>query len=155
MEGSMADEKDEKEEKERHEHEKDDEKREEKSPEEKWRRDPVGSVIWACILIWAGVVLMLNNAGTLVSLRDSLNLERLEAWSVILLGAGLILLGEIAVRLAMPVYRRPIVGTLILAVILIGAGVQQITNKDVVWALALIAIGIGLLFRGAFRGNRL
>jgi energy-converting hydrogenase Eha subunit E len=97
----------------------------------------------------------LNNAGTLVSLRDSLNLERLEAWSVILLGAGLILLGEIAVRLAMPVYRRPIVGTLILAVILIGAGVQQITNKDVVWALALIAIGIGLLFRGAFRGNRL
>jgi hypothetical protein len=56
MEGSMADEKDEKEEKERHEHEKDDEKREEKSPEEKWRRDPVGSVIWACILIWAGVV---------------------------------------------------------------------------------------------------
>ena len=45
----MADEKDieKKEEKE----EKEDEKREEKSPDEKWRRDPLGSLVWACILI--------------------------------------------------------------------------------------------------------
>ena len=143
----MADEKEEKEEKERQ----GDEKQEEKSPDEKWRRDPLGAVVWACILIWAGVVLMLENAGTLGSIRDSLSLEKLEVWPVISLGVGVILLGEIVVRLIMPEYRRPIVGTLILAVIFLGAGVQQITNKDIVWALVLIAIGIGLLFRGAFR----
>ena len=143
----MADEKEEKEEKERQA----DEKHEEKSPDEKWRRDPLGAVVWACILIWAGVVLMLSNAGTLGSIADSLSLEKLEAWPVISLGIGAILLGEIVVRLIMPVYRRPIIGTLILAVIFLGAGVQQITNKDIVWALVLIAIGIGLLFRGAFR----
>jgi hypothetical protein len=31
--------------------------------------------------------------------------------------------------------------------------VQQITNKDIVWALVLIALGAGLLLRGAFRGR--
>ncbi len=131
----------------------DDEKHEEKTPDEKWGRDPLGSLVWACILIWAGVVLLLNNAGTLANLRDSLNLSKLDVWPVIVLGAGVILLGEILVRLAVPSYRRPITGTLILAVILIGIGVQQITNKDVVWALVLIAIGAGLLLRGAFRGR--
>lgn len=138
-------------EKEKEKDEKEDEKREEKTPDEKWRRDPLGSLVWACILIWAGVVLLFSNAGTLDTLRDNLNLDKLEAWPVILFGAGVILLGEIVVRLAVPTYRRPITGTLILAVILLGVAVQQITNKDVVWALVLIAIGAGLLLRGAFR----
>lgn len=130
-----------------------DEKHEEKTPDEKWRRDPLGSLVWACILIWAGVVLLLNNAGTLANLRDSLNLSKLDVWPVIVLGAGVILLGEILIRLAVPSYRRQITGTLILAVIFIGIGVQQITNKDIVWALVLIALGAGLLLRGAFRGR--
>jgi hypothetical protein len=42
---------------------------------------------------------------------------------------------------------------LILAVILIGIGAEQITNKEVIWALVLIAVGAGLLIRGAFRGR--
>lgn len=140
----MADEKEEK-------NEKEDEKREEKSPEEKWRRDPLGSLIWACILIWAGVVLLLETTGTLDNIRDSLNLEKLEAWPVILLGAGVIILGEILIRLVVPAYRRQVTGSLILAVVLIGIGAQQITGKDLIWALILIAIGAGLLIRGAFR----
>jgi hypothetical protein len=97
--------------------------------------------------------LLLENTGTLANLRDSLNLSKLEAWPVIVLGAGAILLGEIFIRLAVPTYRRPVTGTLILAVILIGIGVQQITNKDIVWALVLIVLGAGLLLRGAFRGR--
>ena len=147
----MADEKDieKKEEKE----EKEDEKREEKSPDEKWRRDPLGSLVWACILIWAGVVLLLETTGSLTNLRDSLNLEKLEAWPLILFGAGVIILGEIVIRLTVPAYRRSITGSLILAVIFIGVGVQNITNKDIVWALVLIAIGAGLLFRGFFRSR--
>ena len=146
----MADEKeDEKKEK----NEKDDEKHEEKSPDEKWRRDPLGSLIWACILIWAGIVLLLETTGALENLRDSLNVEKLEAWPVIALGAGLILLGEIVIRLLVPTYRRPIIGTLILAVILLGIGSEQITGKEVIWALILIALGAGLLIRGAFRGR--
>ena len=146
----MADEKeDEKKEK----NEKDDEKHEEKSPDEKWRRDPLGSLIWACVLIWAGIVLLLETTGALENLRDSLNVEKLEAWPVIALGAGVILLGEIVIRLLVPAYRRPIVGTLILSGILIGIGSEQITGKEVIWALILIVLGAGLLIRGAFRGR--
>ncbi len=146
----MADEKDEKEEEK---HRSEDEKKEEKSPDEKWRRDPLGSLIWACVLIWAGIVLLLETTGALENLRDSLNVEKLEAWPVIALGAGVILLGEIVIRLLVPTYRRPIVGTLILAVILLGIGSEQITGKEVIWALILIALGAGLLIRGAFRGR--
>ena len=50
-------------------------KQEEKSPEEKYygekeyeekyRRDPLGTIVWAVILIWAGVVFMANNLGYL------------------------------------------------------------------------------------------
>jgi hypothetical protein len=150
LEGSMADEKDEKEEEK---HSNEDEKREEKSPDEKWRRDPLGSLIWACVLIWAGIVLLLETTGALENLRDSLNVEKLEAWPVIALGAGVILLGEIVIRLLVPAYRRPIVGTLILSGVLIGIGSEQITGKEVIWALILIALGAGLLIRGAFRGR--
>lgn len=146
----MADEKDEKEEEK---HSNEDEKREEKSPDEKWRRDPLGSLIWACVLIWAGIVLLLETTGALENLRDSLNVEKLEAWPVIALGAGVILLGEIVIRLLVPAYRRPIVGTLILSGVLIGIGSEQITGKEVIWALILIALGAGLLIRGAFRGR--
>ncbi len=147
----MADEKD----NEKQANEKEDEKRDEKSPDEKWRRDPLGSLIWACILIWAGVVLLLQTTGALANLRDSLNVAKLDAWPVIAFGAGVIILGEILIRLTVPAYRRPITGSLILAVILIGVGVEQITNKEIVWALALIALGAGLLLRGAFRGRSL
>jgi Ca2+/Na+ antiporter len=147
----MADEKEK--EKEEEKDEKENEKQEEKSPDEKWRRDPLGSLIWACILIWVGVVLLLENLGTLANIRDGLNLEELQVWPVIALGAGLIFLGEIVIRLMVPAYRRPIIGTLILAVILIGVGAEQITGKEVIWALILIALGTGLLVRGAFRGR--
>jgi hypothetical protein len=147
----MSDEKEN--EKEEEKHGKEDEKQEEKSPDEKWRRDPLGSLVWACVLIWAGLVLLLETTGTLSNLRDSLNVDKLEAWPVIALGVGVILLIEIAIRLTMPAYRRQVVGTLILAVILIGVGAEQITNKEVIWALLLIALGAGLLIRGAFRGR--
>lgn len=132
---------------------KEDEKHEEKAPDEKWRRDPVGTLIWACILIWAGVVLLLQTSGTLTTIRDNLNIPRLDAWPLIAIGAGLLLVVELFIRMSVPSYRRPITGTLILAVILIGAGVQQITNKEIVWALLLIVLGGGLLLRGAFRGR--
>jgi hypothetical protein len=143
----------EKDEKDTEKDEKEDEKREEKSPDEKWRRNPLGSLVWACILIWAGIVLMLETTGALANIRENLSLEKLEAWPVIALGAGVILLIEIFIRLMVPAYRRPVIGTLILSMILIGTGSEQITGKEWIWALILIALGAGLLIRGAFRGR--
>ncbi len=76
------------------EEEKEEEKRHEKGPEEKnwdekWRRDPLGSLIWALILIWAGVALLLSNMGLLFRIPG------LEVWELIFLGAGVLILAEV------------------------------------------------------------
>src|SRR5512136_1586374 len=125
----------------RREKEEKEEKREEKNWEEKWRRDPLGGIVWAGILIWAGLVLLADN------LRLLAPFERLEAWAIILIGAGLILLLEVAVRLLVPAYRRAVIGTLILGLILIAAGLGEIVSWDVIGPLALILFGAYILLR--------
>jgi hypothetical protein len=145
--------------------EKDKEKREEKSPQEKnwdekWRRDPLGSVVWAVIFIWAGLVFLASNLGFLNSLYSRTTgisgfgfPFRLEAWSLVLAGAGVILLIEVVVRLLVPEYRRPVGGTLILGFILIGVGLGDLISWSVIWPLIIIAFGLSIIFRG-FLGRR-
>jgi vacuolar-type H+-ATPase subunit I/STV1 len=135
--------------------EKEMEKKEEKGAEEKWRRDPLGSIIWALILIWAGVVFLLDNLGYLDSIKETLSLEGIVfwpfgagVWGLILLGAGVILLGEVFIRLVIPAYRRPVTGTIILAFIFIGLGLSNMISWTLIWALVLIAIGLSIIVRG-------
>jgi hypothetical protein len=76
---------------------------EEKSYEEKYRRDPLGTLIWAVILIWAGVVMLANNFGMLDRIRfrfADLPFDIpfiADAWPFIFLGAGVILLIEVLI----------------------------------------------------------
>lgn len=144
--------------------EKDLAKHEEKSAEEKWRRDPLSAVVWALILIWAGVVLLAANLGFLDSinafLREaglrtpelpiSLPFMNLSAWSLVFLGAGVLLLAEVVVRLLFPAYRRPILGTAILAIIFLGMGLG---TWGLIWPLVLIVVGIAIVLGGLFRGK--
>jgi hypothetical protein len=135
--------------------EKDREKREEKSAEEKYRRDPLSAIIWAFILIWAGLVLLADNLGYLDQVRSALAMESpawLErigagAWPLIFLGAGVILLIEVLIRLLVPAYRRSVTGTIILAVIFIGIGLGNLTNWYIIWPLIIIAIGLSIIVR--------
>jgi hypothetical protein len=145
--------------------EKDREKRDEKSPqekswEEKYRRDPVSSVSWAAILVWAGLVLLADNLGLLSGIQvigerlpGFAFLGRMEAWSMIFIGAGIIVLAGALVRLMVPEYRQPLTGTLILGLVLIGIGFGNIFGVSIVWPLILIAIGLGILLRGFQRGR--
>jgi hypothetical protein len=110
--------------------------------EEKWRRDPLNAITWAAILIWAGVVLLVENAGLLA------RYEGWEAWSFILLGAGVIVLLKAVVSAAVPEYRRPVGGDIVLGFILIGVGLGDLVGWTVVGPLVLIAIGISILLRG-------
>jgi hypothetical protein len=121
--------------------------KEEKSWDEKWQRDPLGTLVWAAILVWAGLVLLASNLGLLA------RIEKLDTWNLIFIGAGLIILLEVVVRLLLPDYRRPVIGSIILAVLLLAIGLGNLINWGIIWALALIAIGVLIIFRGMFRGR--
>lgn len=147
----MADEKDEKA------SEKEMEKR-----EEKWERDPLGAIIWALILIWAGVVLLVTTTGNLdifTNILTSLGIEPVEfpieidflpygAWSVFFFGAGLILVFELIIRVIVPSYRRRIVGTAIVMVVFFGLATG---NWLLIGPLILIAIGLSIIVGGLTR----
>jgi len=127
------DEKFEKEEKER--------EKEEKSWEEKWREDPLSAVVWALILVWAGIALLIGNL-------DALQDTALEGWNLVFAGAGVILLLEVVVRLLVPAYRQPVIGGLILGFVFLAIGLGDLGIWDAIWPLAIILIGVALLLRG-------
>lgn len=143
--------------------EKDIEKREEKSAEEKWQRDPLSALVWAFILIWAGVVLLASNLGAfdlITEFADRLPFDLadmpwesgfvpVEAWTVFWLGAAAILLIEVVIRLLVPHYRRSVTGTLVLAVVFLGLAIGR---WECIGPLVLIAIGVGIVLR-SFRSK--
>jgi hypothetical protein len=135
----------------------DEKSREEKSWEEKGRNDPITAVIWAMILIYAGVILLADNLGYLetwlTNLAAATNLPflaDLPVWSVILLGAGIILLVEVLIRLLIPEYRRGVGGTIIGAFILIALSLGNLVGWTLVLPLVVIGIGLSILVRGLF-----
>ncbi|OGO67395.1 MAG: hypothetical protein A2Z37_17510 [Chloroflexi bacterium RBG_19FT_COMBO_62_14] len=144
---------------EKHEEKRDEKAVEEKEWEEKRRRDPLGALIWPIILVWAGLVFLAGNLGLLGRFAvgglgfESVAGGRLGAWSLVLLGAGVIILMEVAIRIAVPAYRRPVTGSIILAAIFIGLGLGDMTNWGVVWAVLLIILGLSMLVRSSFRSR--
>ncbi len=133
-----------------------DEKQEEKQREkdEKNRSDPLSTAVWGAIIIWAGLVLLLDNMGLLSSLGlggtelPGLLPLRLQAWGLIFTGAGVIVFVEVAIRLLVPAYRRHVYGSVILGFVFLGIGLGNLVNWGVIWALALIGIGLLVLLRG-------
>jgi hypothetical protein len=135
----------------RHEEKEEEKRREkdEKSQEEKWRRDPLSAIVWACILIWAGAVLLLSNLNYLPRIPGL----PMNEWSLIFLGAGIIILLEVVIRLVMPEHRRGIVSSLIVAIVFIGIGGGGSIGWGFLWGFGLIALGVAVLL-GGFRGRR-
>ncbi len=77
----------------------------------------------------------------------------LGAWPLIFLGAGVIILIEVLIRLTVPDYRRPVGGNLFLAAIFFGIGLGGVFGWNITWPLILIALGIIFLLRGFWRGR--
>ena len=119
------------------------EEKDEKSRDEKWRRDPLGGIVWAIILIWGGIVFL---ASSMKLLRG---LEFRSDWGLFFIGAGVILLMEVLLRLLIPEYRRPFVGTIILGVVFIAIGLERLGTLVVDWgvfaAIGLIVGGVAIL----------
>jgi len=128
--------------------EKDENSRKEKTRDEKWRRDPIDPISWAAVFIWAGLCLLAETTNW-----GPNTFSWWDTWSVILAGAGAIFILFALARLAIPEYRRPVTGNLILGAILLGAGLRALTNWS--WgglgAILLILVGLIILFGGMFR----
>jgi hypothetical protein len=122
-------------------HEKEDEKRNEKQWDEKFKKDPVRGISFAIILIWGGIVALI---GTLV------DATWWKGWAVFFTGTGVILLLKAIFRLR-PEYRRPIGGTVIIGLILLGVGLGDQLGWNIIWPVILIAIGVILVGRIFFR----
>ena len=156
MSNQSMDEKQERDEKREEKDEKEVMKRDEKTIEEKYRDDPLGGVTWAAILIWAGLTFLAQNMGwlariTINQLPEGWHVETIEAWTVIFIGAGVILLINALVRVVIPAYRSPVGGTIILAAVFLGIGLGNLFGWAVVWPIILIALGISVLLRGIVR----
>ena len=118
--------------------------KDEKSRGEKSRgSDSLSTVIWGAIFVWAGIVLLAENLGYLANF--TLGTETLQAWNVILAGAGVIVLVEVVIRLVTPAYRRRVTGSLIFGIILLAVGLGGAFGWNIIWPLILILIGLSVL----------
>ena len=124
------------------------EKGRDESWDEKFRRDPLNAAGWAFLFIWAGLVLLAENMGVLDNLRAGL-----DAWSVIFIGAGVLVLLGVLIRLFVPAYRRPVGGSIVFGFILLGIGLGEVVGWIAIWPLILIGIGVSWLLR-MFLGGR-
>jgi len=122
------------------------EKNRNESWDEKWRRDPVDAAVWAIILIWVGLVWLAANLGWLKGIA-----ENDKAWAIGFLGAGVIVLLGVLLRLMVPAYRRPVIGSVILGVVFLGIGLTQFVQGVAIGAIVLIGIGLVILLGGLFR----
>jgi len=107
-------------------------------------RDLVNTITWAACFVWAGLVLI----------PDKLNFITASVswgvWSLIFVGIGIIvLLGMLLCRIY-PKYNRPMGKRLILALVLMGIGLQGVVGWRIIWPIILIAIGVSIALRGIF-----
>ncbi len=134
--------------------------KEDEKQEEKHNQDPLSSLAWALILIWAGLVFLASNLGWLdrievqLVLPEGLAFLGLRTWYVIALGAGVILFAEALLRTFVPAYRSSTGGSYFLAAIFLGIGLSGIFGWQLIWPLVLIGLGLTALANALIRSRR-
>jgi hypothetical protein len=113
---------------------------------EKGDQDRLGQASGALVLIWLGTSFLLASLGIW---------EWVNVWGYFLGGLGVIILLETLVRAVIPAYRRPILGRLIGAIVLISLGFGGILGLGTWWPLVVIIIGLSMLLGAVTRGRSL
>ena len=120
-------------------------KAEQEKLQEKAERKRLEGMWWAAVLIWAGVVLVADQAGWLPAIGDS------TTWSWIFLGGGLFGLIGALVRFNSPTLPNPSTWDVIWAVVFLLIGLGGFLKEDVVFAIGLIVVGLALIINHIFR----
>lgn len=115
------------------------EEKDEKERDEKAPSDRLSTLTWALILIMAGFIFLVVTSGVIPFVHWG------NAWNFILMGAGILVGLEAALRLAMPEYRRPIGGQLVLATALFLVGAAGLIGWSHIWPIVIIGIGLSML----------
>ena len=101
--------------------------------------DSLGPLVWGLIVIWAGLALVAANLGTFPWLAWD------NVWALIFIGAGLLFLLEVVIRVLMPTYRRPVRGRLILAFVALGIGLGGYIGWELTWPLIIVGVGLAII----------
>jgi hypothetical protein len=120
--------------------EKGQEKQEEKGQglDEKYRKNPLGFVTFAILIIWLGVFLLLKNRGVFA--------EGDQSWAIFVWGLAGLSVAEVLIRLLVPRWRQPVVGTIIWAAVWTGVGIGLWTDDwEIIGPVILIAVGVALV----------
>jgi len=124
--------------------EKQQEKERERHPEkgrnldENYRRNPLGFLSFGLLIVWLGVTLLLQNADVIE------NSDR--GWALFAWGGGVIILAEAIVRLLVPAWRRPLVGSFVWGAVWLGVGFGLwYENWEIIGPLVIIAVGVAIL----------
>lgn len=119
---------------------------------ERQQRRPINldSLMWALVLIWVGGLLLAANFGLL----DEVTFEAFDlswnlpfgnkAWTLVFLGAAVLIGIEIVVRTCISAYRRNVLGYVILVIVFASLGLGL---AEFMWPMILVAVGVALLLR--------
>lgn len=131
-----------------------------KKHHKKNQRDVLGSLAWALILIWAGLVFLASNIGWLDQFQISqvlpteIDVLGQRPWALIFLGAGVILFVEALLRIFIKDYREGSGGGFFLAAVFIGIGLSMISTWNLIWPFILIALGLATLISALVRHRK-
>ncbi len=120
--------------------EKEQEKQQEKgkSLDEKYKRNPLGIVSLGVFVVWLGVTLLLQNIDAIGSGQ--------RGWAVFFWGGAVIILVETFARLAVPKWRRPVIGSFIWGAVWVGIGFGLwFGNWEIIGPAVIIAVGLSIL----------
>ena len=133
--------------------------KEEEKRDEKGHQDPLSSLVWALILIWAGLVFLGENLGLLdaivaeaIQIGD-VTIQQVSTWSMIFLGAGVLVFVEALIRTFVPAYRSSTGGNFFLAAVFLGIGLGGLVGYSLVWPFILIAMGLAALASALIRNR--